>query len=154
MNARQEMVLRLRNVEMERFKRWAEENLCQNDEVVLKSSTNTWDIYDTVSPFSEAGGRRQSSRGKTDCECAGQDRQPGCSPFAAITHCRHDPGGLGAAGGSARITGADLLPLALGENGHSHPESDAQSFASSQYSKPPAGRSIPAKTENGGSTCS
>ena len=48
MNARQEMVLRLRNVEMERFKRWAEENLWQSDEVVLESSTNTWDIYDTV----------------------------------------------------------------------------------------------------------
>jgi transposase len=48
MNARQEMVLRLRNVEMGRFKRWAEENLCQSDEVVLESSTNTWDIYDTV----------------------------------------------------------------------------------------------------------
>lgn len=51
MNARQEMVLRLRNVEMERFKRWAEENLCQSDEVVLESSTNTWDIYDTVVPL-------------------------------------------------------------------------------------------------------
>jgi len=51
MNARQEMVLRLRNVEMERFKRWAEENLCQSDEVVLESSTNTWDIYDTVAPL-------------------------------------------------------------------------------------------------------
>lgn len=51
MNARQEMVLRLRNVEMERFKRWAEENLCQRDEVVLESSTNTWDIYDTVAPL-------------------------------------------------------------------------------------------------------
>ena len=53
MNARQEMVLRLRNVEMERFKRWAEENLCQSDEVVLESSTNTWDIYDTVAPLVE-----------------------------------------------------------------------------------------------------
>ena len=51
MNARQEMVLRLRNVEMERFQRWAEENLCQSDEVVLESSTNTWDIYDTVAPL-------------------------------------------------------------------------------------------------------
>jgi transposase len=51
MNARQEMVLRLRNVEMERFKRWAEENLWQSDEVVLESTTNTWDIYDTVAPL-------------------------------------------------------------------------------------------------------
>lgn len=53
MNAGQEMVLRLRNVEMERFKGWAEENLCQSDEVVLESSTNTWDIYDTVVPLVE-----------------------------------------------------------------------------------------------------
>jgi len=51
MNAQQELVLRLRNVEMERFKRWAEENLRSTDEVVLESSTNTWDIYDTVAPL-------------------------------------------------------------------------------------------------------
>lgn len=51
MNARQEMVLRPRNVEMDRFKRWAEENLRSTDEVVLESSTNTWDIYDTVAPL-------------------------------------------------------------------------------------------------------
>ena len=31
MNSRQEMVLRTRNIEMERFKRWAEENLHQTD---------------------------------------------------------------------------------------------------------------------------
>jgi transposase len=53
MNARQEMVLRPRNVEMERFKRWLEENLQSTDEVVLESSTNTWDIYDTVVPLVE-----------------------------------------------------------------------------------------------------
>jgi hypothetical protein len=41
MNARQELVLRLRNVEMERFKRWAVENLRQTDEVVLETTTNT-----------------------------------------------------------------------------------------------------------------
>ena len=51
MNARQELVLRLRNVEMERFKRWAEENLRKTDEVVLEATTNTWDIYDTVVPL-------------------------------------------------------------------------------------------------------
>jgi len=50
MNARQELVLRLRNVEMDRFKRWAEENLRPTDEVVLETTTNTWDIYDTVAP--------------------------------------------------------------------------------------------------------
>ncbi len=53
MNARQELVLRLRNVEMERFKRWAEENLRPTDEVVLETTTNTWDIYDTVAPLVE-----------------------------------------------------------------------------------------------------
>lgn len=51
MNAKQELVLRPRNVEMERFKQWAEENLRSTDEVVLESSTNTWDIYDTVVPL-------------------------------------------------------------------------------------------------------
>lgn len=51
MNRQQEIVLRPRNVEMERFKRWAAENLHSTDEVVLESSTNTWDIYDTVAPL-------------------------------------------------------------------------------------------------------
>jgi transposase len=51
MNAQQEMVLRSRNVEMDRIKRWAEENLRSTDEVVLESSTNTWDVYDTVVPL-------------------------------------------------------------------------------------------------------
>ena len=53
MNARQELVLRLRNVEMERFQKWAEENLRQTDEVVLETTTNTWDIYDIVAPLVE-----------------------------------------------------------------------------------------------------
>jgi transposase len=51
MNRLQELVLRPRNVEMDRFKKWAEENLRSTDEVVLESSTNTWDIYDTVAPL-------------------------------------------------------------------------------------------------------
>lgn len=51
MNAQQELVLRPRNVEMDHFKRWAEENLCSTDEVVLEATTNTWDIYDTVAPL-------------------------------------------------------------------------------------------------------
>src|SRR5512139_3540122 len=50
MNRQQEIVLRARNAEMERFKRWAAENLHSTDEVVLESSTNTWDIYDIVVP--------------------------------------------------------------------------------------------------------
>jgi transposase len=48
MNQAQEMVLRSRNVEMARFKKWAEENLRDTDEVVLEATTNTWEVYDTV----------------------------------------------------------------------------------------------------------
>ena len=51
MNAQQEIVLRPRNVQMERFKTWAEQNLRATDKVVLEATTNTWDIYDTVSPL-------------------------------------------------------------------------------------------------------
>lgn len=51
MNREQEVVLRPRNVDMERFQRWAEENLRDTDEVVLEATTNTWDIYDTVAPL-------------------------------------------------------------------------------------------------------
>lgn len=50
MNAQQEIVLRPRDVAMERFKRWAQENLRETDEVVLEATTNTWDVYDTVMP--------------------------------------------------------------------------------------------------------
>lgn len=48
MNKEQEIVLRPRNVEMQRFNRWAKENLKDTDEVVLEATTNTWDIYDLV----------------------------------------------------------------------------------------------------------
>ncbi len=51
MNAQQEIVLRPRDVEMERFKTWVEINLRKTDEVVLEATTNTWDVYDTVVPF-------------------------------------------------------------------------------------------------------
>ena len=51
MNAKQEIVLRPRDVEMERFNRWAEENLRKTDEVVLEATTNTWDVYDTIVPL-------------------------------------------------------------------------------------------------------
>ena len=33
---------------MERFKKWAEENLRETDEVVLEATTNTWNVYDTL----------------------------------------------------------------------------------------------------------
>lgn len=51
MNKAQEIVLRPRKVEMERFKKWAEENLRKTDEVVLEATTNTWDVYDMVAPL-------------------------------------------------------------------------------------------------------
>ena len=51
MNAQQEIVLRPRDVEMERFKTWVENNLRKTDEVVLEATTNTWDVYDTIAPL-------------------------------------------------------------------------------------------------------
>lgn len=51
MTKEQEIVLRPRNIEMERFKRWAEENLHKTDEVVLEATTNTWDVYDRIAPL-------------------------------------------------------------------------------------------------------
>lgn len=51
MNRTQEVVLRPRNVDMERFKHWAEETLRDTDEVVLEATTNTWEVYDTVLPL-------------------------------------------------------------------------------------------------------
>lgn len=51
MNAQQEIVLRPRDVEMERFKTWAESNLRKTDEVVLEATTNTWDVYDMIEPL-------------------------------------------------------------------------------------------------------
>lgn len=51
MNARQEIVLKPRDVAMDRFKTWAEQNLQASDEVVLEATTNTWEVYDTVAPL-------------------------------------------------------------------------------------------------------
>jgi transposase len=51
MNAKQEIVLRPRDVEMERFKTWVAGNLRKTDEVVLEATTNTWDVYDTIAPW-------------------------------------------------------------------------------------------------------
>lgn len=51
MSRTQEVILRSRNVEMDRFKRWAEENLRDTDEVVLEATSNTWDVYDIVLPL-------------------------------------------------------------------------------------------------------
>ena len=51
MNREQEIVLRPRDVTIERFVKWAQENLRKTDEVVLEATTNTWDIYDLVVPL-------------------------------------------------------------------------------------------------------
>jgi transposase len=51
MNAEQGIVLRPRNVEMENFPKWAEQNLSETDAVVLEATTNTWDVYDTIVPL-------------------------------------------------------------------------------------------------------
>lgn len=51
MNQEQEWVLRPRRVEMERFRAWAEANLCEEDAVVLEATTNVWEIYDIVAPL-------------------------------------------------------------------------------------------------------
>lgn len=51
MNREQEVLLRPRNVAMDRFKQWAEENLQATDEVVLEATTNTWEVYDIVMPL-------------------------------------------------------------------------------------------------------
>ncbi len=50
-NRQQELVLRPRDVEMERFRAWVGQNLRSTDEVVLEATTNTWDIYDIVAPL-------------------------------------------------------------------------------------------------------
>jgi len=51
MNKAQEIVVRPRNVDIERFQTWAEENLHKTDEVVLEATTNTWDVYDMIAPL-------------------------------------------------------------------------------------------------------
>src|SRR5512141_3384838 len=51
MNAQQAIIVRPRDVEMERFKTWVENNLRKSDEVVLEATTNTWDVYDTIMPW-------------------------------------------------------------------------------------------------------
>lgn len=51
LNREQEVILRPRNVDMARCKRWAAENLRDTDEVVLEATTNTWELYDIVAPL-------------------------------------------------------------------------------------------------------
>ena len=50
MNARQEMVLPTRRVEMENYPKWAKANLRPGDAVVIEATTNTWTLYDVTLP--------------------------------------------------------------------------------------------------------
>ena len=50
-NARQEWTLRPRQVQMTRFRSWAEKNLKPGDAVVVEATSNVWDIYDIVAPL-------------------------------------------------------------------------------------------------------
>ena len=51
MNARQEMVLTTRRVEMENYPKWARANLRPGDAVVIEATTNTWTLYDVTLPY-------------------------------------------------------------------------------------------------------
>jgi transposase len=50
-NRHQEWTLRPRQVQMARFRSWAEKNLKPEDEVVVEATSNVWDIYDIVVPL-------------------------------------------------------------------------------------------------------
>ena len=50
-NRHQEWTLRPRQVQMARFRSWAEKNLKPEDEVVVEATSNVWDIYDIVAPL-------------------------------------------------------------------------------------------------------
>ena len=130
MNAEQEIVLRPRDVEMERFKRWAESNLRKSDEVVLEATTNTWDVYDTIAALvkrvvvAHPAEVKQiaNSRVKTDNQDVIRlirlliaDIVPEVwVPPVEVT----------------RIASDDLVSLAVGEDEHGDPKSNAQSIAS------------------------
>jgi len=73
-NARQEWVMQPRRVGVEKMSEWAAANLRRGDAVILKTTTNVWDVYDIVAPqvsyvvVAHAGGVRQiaEARVKTD----------------------------------------------------------------------------------------
>jgi transposase len=75
-NAKQEWVLPPYRISMAKFHEWATANLQEGDAVVLETTTNVWDIYDTVAPLAtktvvaHAGAVRQiaEARVKTDKE--------------------------------------------------------------------------------------
>ncbi|NOH03676.1 MAG: IS110 family transposase [Chloroflexi bacterium] len=75
-NAKQEWVMPPRRISMAKFREWASANLQEGDAVVIETTTNVWDIYDSVAPLvtrtvvAHAGAVRQiaEARVKTDKE--------------------------------------------------------------------------------------
>jgi transposase len=75
-NAKQEWVMAPRRISMVKFHEWASASLQEGDAVVLETTTNVWDIYDTVASLAtktvvaHAGAVRQiaEARVKTDKE--------------------------------------------------------------------------------------
>jgi transposase len=50
-NARLEVVLTPRRIELEAWPRWAQAHLRQTDALVVESTSNAWDFYDQVAPL-------------------------------------------------------------------------------------------------------
>jgi transposase len=50
-NARQEVVLPPRRLELDAWPRWAKANLKKTDALVVESTSNAWDFYDHVAPL-------------------------------------------------------------------------------------------------------
>jgi hypothetical protein len=50
-NAKQAWVLPPHRINMAKFREWASANLGEGDVVVIETTTNVWDIYDTVAPL-------------------------------------------------------------------------------------------------------
>ena len=49
-NAKQDIVLPPRRIELDDWPKWAKTHLTQNDVVVVEATTNAWDFYDQTSP--------------------------------------------------------------------------------------------------------
>ncbi|MDL1945056.1 hypothetical protein FBQ99_22295 [Chloroflexi bacterium CFX2] len=79
-NAAQEWVMAPRRIEMAKFREWARANLHEGDEAALETTTNVWDIYDTVALLASRTlvAHARAVRRCEACRSAGQDRQGGC----------------------------------------------------------------------------
>ena len=129
MNVRQEMALRLRNVEMERFKRWAEENLRKTDEVVLETTTNTWDIYDTIAPLVERVVVANPAEVKQIANARVKTDNQDVVRLLRLLIAGMIP--------EVWVPPVDVRELrALSKNGDGNPEPHAQSFTSPQSASP------------------